>query len=430
MNRIAKRLVLLTIVNHIIPNAAFADWLIDGALIPGDARVVPPSAAVPASQQRFLGAWVGRWRDAVKHILIVESVQPDGSANVIYAYGVYPGLSIRSGFRRLRAKISGDALTIEDSFTATYKLTSANSATASYERGASRYQADMVKVDLAALIASGAEFASDQYSQPIEPTFYDIPYATLSRLQKLDLYLPAAKDRPAPLVIWIHGGAFRVGDKRSMPRRDFGPAPTPIGPDGPYQIQVPDVAALTRKGYAVVSLNYRLLRRTGDSFIDYALPAVQDGKAAVRFLRANAANYGLNPDKFAVWGNSAGGFIAAMLALTGQQPTVFDDPALGNSDISSAVQAAVVWYGAIEVDSLSIAHFVSAAKIIPPMLIANGDADTSVPVAQAIRLNDELLKKGAKSTLSIVPGAHHEDPAFMATQMLPTFKFLDATFGR
>lgn len=430
MNRIAKRLVLLAIVNHIVPSAAFADWLIDSALIPGDARVVPPSAAVPASQQRFLGAWVGRWRDAVKHILIVESVQPDGSANVIYAYGVYPGLSIRPGFRRLGAKIRGDALTIEDSFTATYKLTSANSATASYERGASRYQADMVKVDLAALISSGVELASDQYSQPIEPTFYDIPYATLSRSQKLDLYLPAAKDRPAPLVIWIHGGAFRVGDKRSMPRRDFGPAPTPIGPDGPYQIQVPDVAALTRKGYAVVSLNYRLLRRPGDSFIDYALPAVQDGKAAVRFLRANAAKYGLDPDKFAVWGNSAGGFMAAMLALTGQQPTVFDDPALGNSDISSAVQAAVVWYGAIEVDSLSIAHFVSAAKIIPPMLIANGDADTSVPVAQAIRLNDELLKKGAKSTLSIVPGAHHEDPAFMATQMLPTFNFLDATFGR
>ena len=114
---------------------------------------------------------------------------------------------------------------------------------------------------------------------------------------------------------------------------------------GPYQIQVPDVAALTRKGYAVVSLNYRLLRRPGDAFIDYALPAVQDGKAALRFLRANAAKYGLDPEKFAVWGNSAGGFIAAMLALTGHGPTVFDDPALGNSDISSAAQAAVIWHG-------------------------------------------------------------------------------------
>jgi acetyl esterase/lipase len=283
-------------------------------------------------------------------------------------------------------------------------------------------------------LAFGEESSSDsagyQYSQPIEPTFPDLPYATQSPSQKLDLYLPVGKSGPAPLVIWIHGGGFRVGDKHSMPRRNFGPAPKPKGPDGPYQIQVPDVAALTHKGYAVVSLNYRLLRRPGDRFVDFARPAVQDGKAAMRFLRANAALYGLDPGKFAVWGNSAGGFIAAMLAATGDDPTIFDDPALGNPDVSGAVQAAVIWYGAIEVDDLSIAHYISAAKIIPPILIANGDADTSVPVAEAIRLNDELLKKGAKSTLTILPGAGHEDPAFMATQMLPTFKFLDAAFGR
>jgi acetyl esterase/lipase len=283
-------------------------------------------------------------------------------------------------------------------------------------------------------LAFGEETSPDsagyQYSQPIEPTFSDLPYATQSPSQKLDLYLPVVKNGPAPLVIWIHGGGFRVGDKHSMPRRNFGPAPKPKGPDGPYQIQVPDVAALTREGYAVVSLNYRLLRRPGDRFVDFARPAVQDGKAAVRFLRANAALYGLDPGKFAVWGNSAGGFIAAMLAATGDDPTIFDDPALGSPDVSGAVQAAVIWYGAIEVRDLSIAHYISAAKIIPPILIANGDADTSVPVVEAIRLNDELLKKGAKSTLTILSGAGHEDPAFMATQMLPTFKFLDAAFGR
>jgi len=278
-------------------------------------------------------------------------------------------------------------------------------------------------------LAFGEETSPDsagyQYSQPIEPTFSDLPYATQSPSQKLDLYLPVVKNGPAPLVIWIHGGGFRVGDKHSMPRRNFGPAPKPKGPDGPYQIQVPDVAALTREGYAVVSLNYRLLRRPGDRFVDFARPAVQDGKAAVRFLRANAALYGLDPGKFAVWGNSAGGFIAAMLAATGDDPTIFDDPALGSPDVSGAVQAAVIWYGAIEVGD-----YISAAKIIPPILIANGDADTSVPVVEAIRLNDELLKKGAKSTLTILSGAGHEDPAFMATQMLPTFKFLDAAFGR
>jgi acetyl esterase/lipase len=273
-----------------------------------------------------------------------------------------------------------------------------------------------------------------QYSQPIEPTLSDISYATLSPSEKLDLYLAAARDRPAPLIIWIHGGAFSVGDKRSMPRRDFGPAPKPIDRMGSYQIQVPDVAALTRKGYSVVSLNYRLLRHPGHEFVAYALPAVQDGKAAVRFLRANAAKYGLDPEKFAVWGNSAGGFMVAMLAVTGNQPTVFDDPALGNADVSSAVQAAVIWYGAIESDSfppeMRISHYISEAKTIPPILIANGDADNSVPATSAIQLNEELLKKGAKSSLTIVSGAGHEDPAFMATQMLPMFKFLDSTFDR
>jgi len=61
------------------------------------------------------------------------------------------------------------------------------------------------------------------------------------------------------------------------------------------------------KGYAVVSFNYRL----GTSFVNGALPATQDGKAAVRFLRANASKYGLDPNRFAVWGNSAGGYLAA-----------------------------------------------------------------------------------------------------------------------
>ena len=93
----------------------------------------------------------GRWGGALKHILIVESLQPDGNASVIYGWGDDPRLNITRGFRRLGANLSGDTLTIESSFTATYKLTSATSATASRRRGESRAQADMVKVDLATL---------------------------------------------------------------------------------------------------------------------------------------------------------------------------------------------------------------------------------------------------------------------------------------
>ncbi len=218
-----------------------------------------------------------------------------------------------------------------------------------------------------------------------------------------------------------------VGDKKSMPRQNFGPAPKPTSMMGPYQIQVPDVAALTAKGYAVVSLNYRL----GASMFAAAYPALRDGKAAVRFLRANADQYHLDSSKFAVWGNSAGGYMAAMLGVTGDQATAFDDPDLGNAGVSSAVQAVVVWYGAedrLPDPELSIVHHLPKAKILPAFRIVNGDADQIISPAQARRLNEALTKAGAISTLTILPGAGHEDPAYMATQMVPAFAFLDHTF--
>jgi acetyl esterase/lipase len=263
----------------------------------------------------------------------------------------------------------------------------------------------------------------------LRATVADLPYAKKSPFEKLDLYLPPRATNPAPLVIWIHGGGMSMGDKRSMPRRDFGPAPKPTGRNGPYQIQVPDVDALTAKGYAVVSLNYRL----GISFLTGAPAAVCDGKAAVRFLRANAGKYNLDPRRFAVWGNSAGGYIAAMIGVTGDQATIFDDPTLGNADVSSAVQAVVVWYGAEDrmiFRKLLITSYLPTAKTVPPFIIGNGDADPIISPRRARRLQEALVKAGAKSTLTVLNGAGHEDPAFMATQMLPTFTFLDKTFGR
>lgn len=272
-----------------------------------------------------------------------------------------------------------------------------------------------------------------QYSKPIFPTVRDLAYASQSPKEKLDLYLPAAGNGPAALVIWIHGGGWRVGDKRSMPRRHFGPPPKQVGPMGPYQVQVPDATALTAKGYAVASLNYRLSDGVDiQSILSAVKESAQDGKAAVRFLRANAAKYNLDPNKFAVWGNSAGGWMAAMLGVTGDQRTIFDNPSLGNAEVSSAVEAVVVWYGAEDrlPPMLSIAHYLPTAKKLPPFLIANGDADQTISPDRARRLQAALVKAGASSTLTIIPGAGHEDPAFMATQMLPTFAFLDKTFGR
>jgi acetyl esterase/lipase len=134
--------------------------------------------------------------------------------------------------------------------------------------------------------SAGVEKPPERPWPVIEPTIRDLTYAEKSPDEKLDLYLPAKGSGPEPLVIWIHGGGFIEGDKSSLPRRDLASLPPPPrGTNGIFQIQVPNVAVLVAKGYAVVSLNYRL----GTSFVNGALPATQDGKAAVRFLRANAS---------------------------------------------------------------------------------------------------------------------------------------------
>lgn len=253
--------------------------------------------------------------------------------------------------------------------------------------------------------------------------FKDVPYANQSRFQKLDLYLPPIGKGPFPLVIWIHGGGLVMGDKSSMPQTDFGPAPIPTGPYGPYQVQVPDLPGLHSRGFAVASLNYRL----GASPITAAVAAIKDCKAAVRFLRANAGNYNLDPDRFAVWGNSMGGYLAAMLGVTGDRRTTFDDPNLFDLGTSSSVQAVVMWYGAedrMPGKSLDLYHQISQSENLPPFLIANGDEDPIITPEQASRLHQALKKAGAESQLAIVSGAGHEDPLFRETQMIPAFTFL------
>lgn len=98
---------------------------------------------------------------------------------------------------------------------------------------------------------------------------------------RLDLYLPEKAEGRPPLVVWIHGGAWQAGSKE-------------------------DCAAvrLTAKGYAVASINYRLSQHA-------VFPAqIEDCKAAIRWLRANAAKYHLDPDHIGVWGSSAGGHLA------------------------------------------------------------------------------------------------------------------------
>jgi acetyl esterase/lipase len=259
-----------------------------------------------------------------------------------------------------------------------------------------------------------------------------VAYAGTSPQQRLDVYLPVRSARPAPLVIWIHGGGWRTGDKSSIAER-YDPSMSPPKPTSCtdiVQVQVPDVAALNARGYAVAAVNYRLERDP--------VPALQDAKAAVRFLRANASRYDLDPQRFAAWGDSAGGYSAIMLGVTGGRNTVFDDPALGNPAVPATVQAVVDWFGPTDFSSIpghlgkadSPFTYIAAGRSLPPFRIANGDADCIVPPQQSRQLFDALTKVGAVATLTVLPGAGHEDPAFMRTQLAPTVAFLDRTLHR
>ena len=218
-----------------------------------------------------------------------------------------------------------------------------------------------------------------------------------------------------------------MGDKTSMPQTDFGPAPIPKGPYGPYQIQVPDVDALNSQGYAVASVNYRL----GMSPITAATSAIKDCKAAIRFLRKQSLKYKVDPKRIAVWGNSMGGYLAAMLGVTGDRLTSYDADDLSDANISSAVNAVIVWYGAedrMPGEELSLEYQVAKSKILPSFLIVNGDSDPVITVEQASKLHKVLEQAGAESTLIILPGAGHEDPLFSQTQMIPSLEFLKQVF--
>lgn len=263
-------------------------------------------------------------------------------------------------------------------------------------------------------------------------TVYDLAYATRSPQEALDLYLPARAAEPAPLLIWVHGGGWHTGDKSSIAAGYDPSAPPPSATSCTdiVQVQTPDVAALTAKGYAVAAVNYRLTRNP--------VAAVQDAKAAVRFLRANAARYHLDPDRFAAWGDSAGGYTVIMLGVTAGQRTEFDDRTLGNPDTPATVQAVVDWFGPTDATNMpgnlgaaeSPYTYIKPGRPLPPFMIAHGDADCIVPVQQSRHLHDALIKAGDSAKLTILPGAHHEDPAFMRTQLTRTATFLDQTLGR
>lgn len=261
----------------------------------------------------------------------------------------------------------------------------------------------------------------------IKRKFLDIPYAITSPAQKLDIYLPDEGVGPFPVIMSLHGGAFMGCDKAD--------------------IQVMPMLEGLNRGYAVVAINYRLSWEA-------KFPAlVQDGKAAVRWIRANAPHYHFDPDKLAAWGGSAGAYLAYMLGTSAWIPEL-EDLSMGNPDQPSHVQAVVAWYGptnflkmdeqltasglaplagqshngANSPESLllggKITEIPEKAKAAnpetyirvnaPPFLIQHGRKDPVVPAQQSIDMAGKLKAMLGEDMviLDIFKNAEHADPLF------------------
>ena len=227
----------------------------------------------------------------------------------------------------------------------------------------------------------------------------------------MDVYHPTNGVGTLPLVMYVHGGGWRMGDKDMLALMS-----------GPTE--------LLRRGYLVASINYRLAP-------EYKFPAMlQDAKCAVRFLRANAATFKLDPNRIGVMGDSAGGHLVALMGLT-DASAGFEGTGWTNE--SSRVQAVVDLYGPTDfsgggtnlsrmavrlfketfgptnkTDSIiqraSPVTYVSRSA--PPFLIMHGNADGLVAIKQSVDLNERLKALGVDSTLLVITNYGHGQTAF------------------
>ncbi len=239
--------------------------------------------------------------------------------------------------------------------------------------------------------------------------------------QKLDLYLPSTRpSSPLPVILWVHGGGWQNGSKASA-------LPLRLG--------------FVAKGYAIASIGYRLSDTA-------KFPAqIQDVKAAIRWLRAHAAEHGLDPERFVAWGSSAGGHLVALLGTAGDVKAFDVGPHL---DRSSRVQAVIDFYGPSDFvrfvetpgytshrspdapeskliggpvlenkdKAAAVSPVTYASKDDAPFLILHGAADPTVPPNQSEALHAALQKAGVASALHILPGAKHGGPEFTAPAAL------------
>ncbi len=238
----------------------------------------------------------------------------------------------------------------------------------------------------------------------LSPDIADIIYCTMDGVPlKMDLYYPENSQTTSQVLVYVHGGSFTGGDKR-----------TGSG--------IIDIPMMTSRGYAVAAINYRLMPA-------HPFPAeVQDAKCAIRFLRAHAEEYRLRTDKIGIWGGSAGGHLAAMVGLTNGEA----DFEVGEYlEHSSRVDAVVEMFGPTDLTmpmgwlqrmllrrafgtddpQAEVLQKASPVQYIqadaPPFLILHGEQDSAVPLEQAQVFYQKLVERGDTVSLLTVKNANH-----------------------
>ena len=238
-----------------------------------------------------------------------------------------------------------------------------------------------------------------------------LPYADYDgRVMPLDLHLPKSADGPLPVLLWIPVGGWRGSAREGAP----------LWP--------------TEHGFAIASGDCRV---SGEAI---APAAIHDCKAAVRWLRANSKEYGLDPERIGSAGSSAGGHLSALLGASHDVPELEGDG--GNADQSSAVQASLDVCGPTDLmrmavpelqERFEVLHEVTynflggpvaergelgrlmspltyAANDCPPMLIVHGEDDPTVPVEESIIFHEALQEAGADTALEVLKGVGHGCP--------------------
>lgn len=268
-------------------------------------------------------------------------------------------------------------------------------------------------------------------------SFLDVPFSDRADILRLNLVLPNEGDGPFPLVVFIHGGGWLMGDKN--------------------HVQTQSVYRLLYAGYAVCCINYRLSDEA-----KWPLP-LHDCKAAIRFLRANAQRFHLDTERIGVVGNSAGGHLAALMGTTNGQPE-YEDLTMGCPEYSSDVQAVFVWFGIydfpnweadckkaypdrpfpqeVSAEAYFFGHplkdspqrLVQASPICHlsektvPFYVQHGTGDHAVPYFQCERFYQRYVQLLGKDNISLklFEGAEHSDPVYKTDENVFEFvRFFD-----